>query len=300
MLKLLALAAMLLVSWPSFALDIDKTLNDKVDRAYGGWDIEPGAWVETFGAAASLADALSGTAQPSDADLDSAAGGSAAGNSKFWGTNSGGTVGFYDQADISATITDGTAIGDLLMWDGDSWDPISSLTDISISGGTASTIAYWDASQLLGSWTSGGLDLPDAGGYKLNLSATNEKYSGTLITRTVDSGVGSTAIGQCYHVDTDGELIDADADGATTMPCLGLAVESGTGSKMVLLQGVITLTAWNWTIGGLVYVSTDPTTTTGLTQTAPSGTGDLVQIVGVALSADTILVTPNYTMVEID
>ena len=69
MLKLLALAAMLLVSSSAFAFNIDLTGNDKVDRAFGGWDIEPGAWVEAFGAAASLAAALSGTAQDYDADL---------------------------------------------------------------------------------------------------------------------------------------------------------------------------------------------------------------------------------------
>lgn len=43
-------------------LDIDLDENTKTDRAYGGWNIEPGEWVETFGAAATLADAVSGVA----------------------------------------------------------------------------------------------------------------------------------------------------------------------------------------------------------------------------------------------
>jgi len=125
-------------------------------------------------------------------------------------------------------------------------------------------------------------------------------YSGTIITLTVDSGVGNTSFGQAYHVDTDGELVDADADGIATMPAIGLAVEVGTGSKKILISGIIVETDWNWTIGGLIYVSTDPTTTEGLTQTAPSGSGDQVQIVGVALSANAILVTPNYMLIEIN
>ena len=152
---------------------------------------------------------------------------------------------------------------------------------------------------LAGGTMTGEILLPDNNGVRFNLSASDAKYSGITITRTVDAGVGSTAFGQAYHVDTDGELIDADADASTTMPCVGLAVEAGTGSKKVLIQGVITETDWNWTIGATIYVSTDPTTTTGLTETAPSGTGDQVQIVGVALSADTIMVLADFTIVEI-
>jgi hypothetical protein len=132
------------------------------------------------------------------------------------------------------------------------------------------------------------------------VNASDATYSGIKTVRTVASGTGSSAFGQCYHVHTDGELVDADADSADTMPCIALAITAGTGaSKTVLLQGVITETDWNWTIGGLIYVSTDPTTTTGLTQTAPSGTGDQVQVVGVALSADTIMFNPSLVLVEV-
>lgn len=129
--------------------------------------------------------------------------------------------------------------------------------------------------------------------------ASDVNATGISATMTVDAGTGSTAVGQAYHIDTDGELVDADADGSATMPCMCLAMATGTGSKKVLLQGAIRNDAWNWTIGGMIYVSTDPTTTTGLTQTAPSGSGDFVQIVGVALTADIIYFNPSYNMVEI-
>jgi hypothetical protein len=94
-------------------------------------------------------------------------------------------------------------------------------------------------------------------------------------------------------------VADADVASAGAAPCIGLAVEAGTGAKKVLLHGIITETDWNWTIGGLIYLSDDPTTTEGLTQTAPATTGDQVQVLGVALSADTILFNPSLVLVEV-
>jgi len=131
-----------------------------------------------------------------------------------------------------------------------------------------------------------------------NDTSTDGAYSGTVVTLTVDGSEGNTDFGQAMHVDTDGELIAADADGTATMPCIGLLVESGTGAKKVLMQGIAVETDWNWTVGGLVYVSGDPTTTEGLTQTAPTGTGDQAQAIGVALSADAILVNVSLVLVE--
>ena len=126
-------------------------------------------------------------------------------------------------------------------------------------------------------------------------------YDGLVRTFTVDAGATSV-FGQALHVDTDGELIVADGDVASagSMPAIGLAVEAGTGSKKVLLQGLICETDWDWTIGGIVYVSDDATTTEGLTQTAISTAGDTVQVVGVATTGDCIEVNMGgYRLVEV-
>ena len=128
---------------------------------------------------------------------------------------------------------------------------------------------------------------------------SDDSGEGVIMTMTVDSGVSYSSVGQAVHIDTDGELIDADADASATMPCIGLLLESGTGSKKVLTHGIIRNDDWNWTVGGIVYVSTDPSTTTGLTQTAPSGAGDFVQVIGVATHADRILLNVDLTLVEV-
>lgn len=126
-------------------------------------------------------------------------------------------------------------------------------------------------------------------------------YSGNTITLTVDSGQSNTLFGQAYHLDTDGELIEADADVATSgaAPAICLAVQAGTGAKECLLMGQICETAWDWTVGGKIYLSDDPATTQGLTQTPPATTGDQVQPLGIALSGDTIYFNPTLDTVEV-
>jgi uncharacterized membrane protein len=111
---------------------------------------------------------------------------------------------------------------------------------------------------------------------------------------TVDAN--STGFGAALHIDTDGNLIECDADASTTMPCFALACETGTGSKKVLLQGFIRDDSWNWTPGVYIYIST---TTGGLTSTAPTGSGDQVQIVGMATHADRMFFNPNYAIGEV-
>ena len=88
------------------------------------------------------------------------------------------------------------------------------------------------------------------------------------------------------------------ADASATMPCQALAMETGIGYKNVLLKGFMRNDDWNWTVGGLVYVST---TAGGLTQTPVSGSGDVSQAVGVALTADVISFNPGgFVLVEVE
>jgi hypothetical protein len=158
---------------------------------------------------------------------------------------------------------------------------------------------------MTGILTVDGIIVSDSGYIKLDpIPSSDISASGITTTLTVDSGVLNTSIGQAYCIDADGELINADAEaesgGAlTTMPCNCLALQTGTGSKEVLLQGFIRNDSWNWTVGGIVYVSTDPTTYGGLTQTAPSDSGDRVQTVGYATHADRIYFNPSFVLVEV-
>jgi len=122
----------------------------------------------------------------------------------------------------------------------------------------------------------------------------NSTYEGEIMDVTVDDA--SAAFGNALYCAADGNYDRADASVSGTMPCRALALEAGSGSKDILLKGQICNTSWGWAPGDDIYVSI---TTGALTQTKPSATGEQVQIVGYALSADTILFNPQYALVEI-
>lgn len=135
-----------------------------------------------------------------------------------------------------------------------------------------------------------------------SVNAVNDTWSGDAVIRTVDSGVTSI-YGQVLHVDSDGELILADADvaSAAAAPGIFVALEAGTGAKLVLMRGFITETDWNWTVGALMYLDDDPTENEGWTMVAgiPATAGDQVQVLGVAVSADTIYFHPEFDLTEV-
>ena len=136
----------------------------------------------------------------------------------------------------------------------------------------------------------------DLNGHNINYTSiltVNGTYEGMIINVTVDDA--SVAFGNPLYCADDFNYERCDADTTATMPCVALAVETGAGSKMVLLEGQICNTTWDWSAGP-IYISL---TTGALTQTIPSGTGDQVQIVGFALSADTMYFRPDSTVVEI-
>jgi hypothetical protein len=77
-----------------------------------------------------------------------------------------------------------------------------------------------------------------------------------------------------------------------------MALESKSADQTcsMLVAGRVRDDDWNWTVGGLVFAST---TAGALTQTAPSGTTDVVQIVGVAYHADKMLFAPETDSSEV-
>lgn len=101
------------------------------------------------------------------------------------------------------------------------------------------------------------------------------------------------------YLNSDGEAALVDANAAATVPALFLAkaaiLEDASG-EFYQIGDEITNVAWSWTPGGYIFASTTPG---GLTQTAPSGSGDQVQIVGLATAATKMLLYPQLPMVEI-
>lgn len=136
-----------------------------------------------------------------------------------------------------------------------------------------------------------------AGGVSLNAAlSTDDTYAGLTI-----SGInGGETIAQwevVYYSFSDTEWMKADANAAGKFPAAGIAVAATTNGNAatVLVSGTVRNDAWTW-VAGPIYLST---TAGGLTQTAPSASGDCVQPVGYAITADVAFFHFNQAYAEV-
>ena len=116
-----------------------------------------------------------------------------------------------------------------------------------------------------------------------------ESIQNTQFRLTSQTVAGSD--GDLVHLTSATTWSQADADAeATCNGMLGIRVSAST----VLTYGIYTTTGL--TAGAIYYAST---TAGGITTTAPSGSGDIVRIIGYALSTTELFVDPDKTYVEI-
>jgi hypothetical protein len=133
------------------------------------------------------------------------------------------------------------------------------------------------------------------------INATNERWSGHTIYFA--QCAATMGFGQPAYIQSTGKPGLADADAAATMPAIGLVVVASTDADTpctVLTHGVITDTDWNWTVGNTIYVADGDAGAVTATLADISDTNDVVQVVGIALHADSIFVNPSLTTVVLE
>lgn len=139
---------------------------------------------------------------------------------------------------------------------------------------------------------------------KVELTAapgSDHTVSGTVATMTAGENL---AIGDVCYRKSDGKWWKADADAAASMPALAMATDtiSADATGVFLLNGFIRDDTWNWTVGGLIYAGSGATsshTAGAINQAAPNGSGDQVQVIGIAYSADVIYFCPSLNTLEL-
>lgn len=120
-------------------------------------------------------------------------------------------------------------------------------------------------------------------GVRSGALGTDDTYNGVTITGL---NAGATiAQWEAVYLGGSSTWLLADANGSGTFPARGVAVAAyvSTNPATILVEGTVRNDAWAWTPGGTIYLSG---TAGALTQTAPSTSGDKVQQVGFALTAD--------------
>ena len=125
--------------------------------------------------------------------------------------------------------------------------------------------------------------------------SSNDTASGFIITNTHGESV---LFGRALYMKDDAKWWLADKDSATTMPAAALALldDLDEGVCEMLLIGFARQDNWDWTPGGLLYVGDAGAITDDVSGYT---TGDQVQVVGVAISADIIYFNPSLELVEI-
>jgi len=123
---------------------------------------------------------------------------------------------------------------------------------------------------------------------------SDDTYTGEVLTGL---NAGATiAQWDCVYLGSASKwlLTDADAASSAGSVMVAMAVSSGTDTNplTVILRGIVRNDGWTWaTVGAPLYL--DTTTAGGMTLTAPSGTDDVVKIVGYVLSDDCIYFNPS-------
>jgi len=129
----------------------------------------------------------------------------------------------------------------------------------------------------------------------LKIPSTNLSYNGTII-ENVNITENSVGVGACLAYDSTAHLlIEASNDSRITAPCIYLALETGTGLKDVMIQGILRNNSWSFTPGMTIFLGSNGQ----ITQTEPSASGEILQILGVALSSTSILFNPDKTYIEL-
>ena len=123
----------------------------------------------------------------------------------------------------------------------------------------------------------------------------NKGFNGKIVSDQVGEDV---VFGDALHLRSDGKYYKMDADAeATTIGGATIATQNIPVNKFGILleNGYIRDDSWSWTIGGLLYAHTTPGNPT---QTAPSGAGDIVRILGNSRSSTVIRFNPDHTFLE--
>jgi len=117
------------------------------------------------------------------------------------------------------------------------------------------------------------------------------------ITVTLTAGENFTLF-QVGYLKSDGKIWLSDADAIATMPVLYIATAaiSADTAGIFMKIGFAYDASWNWTVGGKLYASG---TAGAITQTAPTGSLKVVQIVGFAHSATIIEFCPMSGYLEL-
>ena len=174
-------------------------------------------------------------------------------------------------------------------------------TAISLAGHTHSGYAALGSSQTItGLWTfSTAPNIQEFNTDRIVVDRTpdtNNEGNGIIMEFT--AGETLSAGNVCY-VNSLGRMVKADANGSGTYPAMAICLESLTSgySGEFLMMGVYRNDSFSLTRGAVIYLST---TAGAVTTTAPSASGNQVQVLGRCIDYDYIYFMPSMDYYTVD
>jgi len=180
-------------------------------------------------------------------------------------------------------------------------DSQNSSSDFLIKGGSdANLLSVSATNDAVGIGISPSTKLDVLGDYRFVHDPTAELTSsvsgyGDIVT----FGSGTLTAGDLYYLDALGGWSAADADSTSSSTGMLAFALGSSPSEGMLVRGYIINSGFSTTTGDIVYVST--TAGGGVTTTAPSGSGDVIRIIGYSIDGtnEIIYFSPDNTWVEI-
>jgi hypothetical protein len=179
------------------------------------------------------------------------------------------------------------------------YDPITSKT-LAVFNPDSSIDLYYNNVQKFnttvnGVSVSGTIDVNSVQKFNHNLSSSDHSYSGDIMNEQVGESVVFGDL--LYYNFSNTDYRKSSAGLSTTVPGVALSLETQTPNNdcKLLVKGTVRDDSWNWS-EGLIYTDTISGT---LTQTTVSGVGNYIQIVGRALSSDTMFFDPQLIFEEV-
>lgn len=109
------------------------------------------------------------------------------------------------------------------------------------------------------------------------------------------------AFGDVGYVSSTGDVALGNASVIASANVVAMCADVATTAAVAanyLFYGIARDDSWNWTPGGLIYLSTTGTTGNTLTQTAPAAADNVIQVIGQATHADRMIFHPQLVQIE--
>ena len=131
-------------------------------------------------------------------------------------------------------------------------------------------------------------------GTPTTLLTSNGSYGET----TTLGAVGAATQFSVYYWTSSSTWAKTFANSAATSKGFIAMARQTNFSGSMLVRGYVYNSSWNWTVGGVLYLQAAGAS--GLiTQTAPASSGNIVRVVGYAITADLIYFNPSQDWIEI-